>query len=61
MVKLQDVAKDTVDIEGIGFYTLGPIRKTLSEENKERYATSTIYDYRFGALCSCHLCDPCGD
>ena len=38
MLKLQDVAKDTVDIEGIGFYTLGPIRKTLSEENKERYA-----------------------
>ena len=38
MVKLQDVAKDTVDIVGIGFYTLGPIRKTLNDTDKEKYA-----------------------
>ena len=32
--QLQIIAKETVDIKGIGFYTLGPIRKTLSENQK---------------------------
>ena len=35
--QLQIIAKETVDIEGIGFYTLGPIRKTLSENQKNQY------------------------
>ena len=30
--KLKSVAEDTVDITGIGFYTLGSKRKTLSDE-----------------------------
>ena len=38
MLKLQKIAKDTVDIKGIGFYTLGSVRKTLSEKQKEEYA-----------------------
>ena len=28
MIELQKIAKDTVDIKGIGFYTLGSIRKS---------------------------------
>ena len=35
--KLKSVAKDTVDIKGIGFYTLGSARKTLSDEQKNIY------------------------
>ena len=38
MLELQVVAKDTVDIQGIGFYTLGSIRKNLNEDQKNRYA-----------------------
>ena len=36
--KLKLIAKDTVDIKGIGFYTLGPIRKTLNDEQKSMYS-----------------------
>ena len=36
--KLKLIAKETVDIRGIGFYTLGSKRKSLSEEEKKRYA-----------------------
>ena len=36
--KLKLIAKDTVDIEGIGFYTLGSVRKNLSDEQKKEYA-----------------------
>ena len=36
--ELQLIAKDTVDIEGIGFYTLGAIRKNLSESDKKKYS-----------------------
>jgi len=35
--KLKSVAEDTVDIKGIGFYTLGSTRKTLSDEQKNTY------------------------
>ena len=38
IVKLQEIAKDTVDIKGISFYTLGPIRKTLNENQKIEYS-----------------------
>ncbi len=37
MKQLQKVAKDTVDIKGIGFYTLGSVRKSLDEEQKKKY------------------------
>ena len=36
--KLKIVAKETVDIKGIGFYTLGPKRKNLSDEEKKEYS-----------------------
>ena len=35
--KLKLIAKETVDIKGIGFYTLGVKRKSLSGDEKERY------------------------
>ena len=36
--QLKIIAKDTVDIIGIGFYTLGAARKNLSDSEKETYA-----------------------
>ena len=36
--ELKIIAKETVDIRGIGFYTLGSVRKTLNEDQKKRYA-----------------------
>ena len=36
--KLKLIAKETVDIKGIGFYTLGAKRKNLSVSEKERYS-----------------------
>ncbi len=38
MQELKIIAKDTVDISGIGFYTLGSIRKTLDQNQKDEYA-----------------------
>jgi len=35
--QLKTVAKETVDINGIGLYTLGPVRKSLNTTQKERY------------------------
>ena len=37
IVELQIIAKQTVDIKGIGFYTLGSFRKTLDQDQKEKY------------------------
>ena len=36
--KLKLIAKETVDIRGNGFYTLGKKRKSLNEQEKKRYA-----------------------
>ena len=38
IVELKKIAKETVDIEGIGFYTLGPIRKQLNDKQKQKYS-----------------------
>jgi len=35
--KLKDIARDTVDINGIGFYSLGNNRKNLTEEQLDQY------------------------
>ena len=35
--KLKVIAKETVDIQGVGFYSLGSARKNLSEEEKIKY------------------------
>ncbi len=36
--ELKLIAKDTVDIKGIGFYTLGSFRKSLNESDKNQYS-----------------------
>ena len=36
--ELKSIAKDTVDIRCIGFYTLGAARKNLSDTNKTKYS-----------------------
>ena len=36
--KLKIIAKETVDIKGIGFYSLGSARKTLNEKQKKEYS-----------------------
>ena len=43
--QLKIIAKETVDIKGIGFYSLGPIRKSLSKEEKIKY--STLFEQYF--------------
>ena len=35
--KLKEIAKETVDIRGVGFYSLGVNRKNLNEEQKTQY------------------------
>ncbi len=37
IIKLKSIAKDTVDIKGVGFYSLGSIRKKLDENQKKEY------------------------
>ena len=34
--ELKIIAKETVDITGVGFYSLGAVRKTLSDEQKKK-------------------------
>ena len=36
--ELKKIAKETVDIRGIGFYTLGKKRKSLNEDQKKKYS-----------------------
>ena len=38
MDKLEIIAKETVDIRGIGFYSLGSARKALNEDQKKKYS-----------------------
>ena len=36
--KLKIIAKETVDIKGVGFYSLGSARKNLNDEQKKTYS-----------------------
>ena len=36
--KLKIIAEETLDIKGIGFYTLGSIRKNLNDSQKDKYS-----------------------
>ncbi|MBD1135015.1 ABC transporter substrate-binding protein [Pelagibacterales bacterium SAG-MED47] len=38
ITKLKKIALETVDINGIGLYTLGPTRKNLDKEQKQKYS-----------------------
>ena len=35
--ELKVIAKDTVDIRGVGFYSLGSARKNLDDDQKNKY------------------------
>ena len=35
IIELKTIAKETVDIQGVGFYSLGAARKNLSENQKQ--------------------------
>ena len=37
MESLKEIARDTVDISGIGFYTLGAFRKTINDTEMQQY------------------------
>ena len=37
MLKLRGIANETVDIKGIGFYTLGSYRKSISDDQIKQY------------------------
>ena len=53
--KLKVIAQETVDIKGIGFYTLGAKRKSLSDEEKKRY--SKLFEEYFLKSFSSRLVD----
>ena len=36
--QLKLIAKETVDIRGVGFYSLGAVRKSLNDEQKNTYS-----------------------
>ena len=38
MIQLKKIAKETVDIRGVGFYSLGSIRKTLNKKQLNIYS-----------------------
>ena len=38
MNQLEIIAKENVDIKGIGFYSLGSVRKNLDQKQKEKYS-----------------------
>ena len=38
MSELKIIAKETVDIRGVGFYSLGSIRKSLNDYDKKKYS-----------------------
>tara|TARA_B100000886_G_scaffold309404_1_gene243555 strand:- start:112 stop:705 length:594 start_codon:yes stop_codon:yes gene_type:complete len=37
IVRLKEIGEKSVDIEGVGFYTLGKYRKTLTDSQKDKY------------------------
>ena len=37
IIRLKEIGERTVDIKGVGFYTLGKYRKTLTDDQKKQY------------------------
>ena len=52
---LKKIAKDTVDITGIGFYSLGSHRKNMSDEKKKEY--SIVFEEYFMTSFSSRLAE----
>ena len=38
IIQLKSIAKETVDIKGVGFYSLGSARKNLDDNQKAKYS-----------------------
>ncbi len=38
IIELKSIAKETVDIKGVGFYSLGSVRKNMNENEKKIYS-----------------------
>ena len=55
IIKLKQIATETVDIRGIGFYTLGSARKELNTEQKKKY--SELFEEYFLKSFSSRLVD----
>ena len=53
--ELKLIAKETVDIRGVGFYSLGSARKNLNEEQKNKY--SSLFEQYFLKSFSSRLAD----
>ena len=51
ILELKKIALDTVDIRGIGFYSLGKHRKALSDDKKKEYA-KVFKDYFLNSFSS---------
>ena len=51
--KLKIIALNTVDIKGIGFYSLGKYRKNISDQKKEEYLE--VFTKYFLKTFSCRL------
>ena len=45
VTKLKAIAKETVDIKGVGFYSLGAARKNLDENQMKKY--SDLFEFIF--------------
>ena len=43
--RLKEIASETVDIAGIGYYTLGAYRKNINEDQKKEY--SNLFEQYF--------------
>ena len=43
--RLKNIAKETVDIKGVGFYSLGSIRKSLNDDQLKTY--SNLFEMYF--------------
>ena len=42
--QLKVIAKETVDIKGVGFYSLGSVRKNLDDNQKDKYLKSDMHN-----------------
>ena len=54
--KLKLIAKETVDIRGVGFYSLGAARKSLNNEQKNTYTINSCWNILFNVgiiICCC--------
>ena len=45
IIKLKEIASETVDIKGIGYYTLGSYKKNINDEQKKEY--SNLFEQYF--------------